>query len=61
MARVQGESIWMVAGILLIVLTMIAVIAIVAGIGPSNIMDLMQSIMTGIAMYMISQLHGILR
>lgn len=51
----------MVGGILLIILTMIAVIAIVAGLGPSNILDVMQSIMTGVAMYMISQLHGILR
>jgi hypothetical protein len=59
--RMSGESMWMIITIVLILVIMFVVFALLSGLGPGGIFDLFQGIMSAIAMYLVSQLHVILR
>jgi len=59
--RISGESLWMIVSIAIIVAIMIIVLALLAGLGPEGVFDLFQGIMATIAMYLVTQLHMILR
>ena len=61
MARISGESMWLVFSIILIIIVMLIVFALLAGLSPGSIFDLFQGIMSGIAVYLLAQLHAILR
>ena len=52
---------WMIISIALILVIMFVVFAVLSGLGPGGIFDLFQGIMAAIAMYLVSQLHVILR
>ncbi|MEM5814197.1 MAG: hypothetical protein QXD77_00045 [Candidatus Aenigmatarchaeota archaeon] len=59
--RISGESLWMVAGIIIIIALMLAVFALLINFGPEGTFSLFQGIMSMIAMYLVSQLHAIVR
>ncbi|MFH0829720.1 MAG: hypothetical protein V1887_00985 [Candidatus Aenigmatarchaeota archaeon] len=59
--RLSGESMWLVIGVVLVVIIMIVVFSLLGGFGPEGMFGILQGIMTTIAMYVISQLHAILR
>lgn len=61
MSRISGESMWLVFSVVLIIIVMIVVFALLSGVTPGGIFDLFQGIMSGIALYLLAQLHAILR
>jgi len=52
---------WLVIGVVLVVIIMLVVFSLLGGFGPEGMFGILQGIMTTIAMYVISQLHAILR
>ena len=61
MSRISGENMWLVFSVVLIIIVMIIVFALLSGVTPGGIFDLFQEIMSGIALYLLAQLHAILR
>lgn len=59
--RISGESMWMIAGIIIIVVIMLLVFSLLIYFGPGGTFALFHGIMASIALYLISQLHAILR
>jgi len=59
--RISGESMWMIAMIVIVIVVMLVVFGLLVNFGPEGTFALFQGIMTSIAMYLITQLHAILR
>lgn len=61
MAKITSESLWLILSIALVIAVMILLFLLLAGMSPSGIFDLFQGFMAMVAMYLVSQLHAILR
>jgi len=60
-AKITTESLWLIVSIVLVLTVMIILFLLLAGFSPSGIFDLFQGFMALVAIYLISQLHAILR
>jgi len=57
----SSESLWIAASVIIIVTCVLVVLALLLTAGPKGIFDLFYTIMGSIGLYVISQLHAILR